>query len=95
VRVATEDAVDFDEQLRKPRVGEDGEPVVARGLAVLEARGGADGAMLLQRFVRRIGDHEVHGLGRQLAQPRHGVALCEVKLRNGRPVHARHLRMQV
>src|SRR5262249_24376006 len=57
--------------------------------AVLEPRGRADRPVLLQRLVRRIGDHQVGRLGRQRAQPRHRVVLREVKLqRHGRAVDA-------
>src|SRR5262249_49419226 len=82
VRLAPQHAVALGEQLGEPGVGKDREPVVARRLAVLEPRGRADRAMLLERLVRRIRDDEIDRLGRQRAQPCHGVALREVKRRS-------------
>ena len=53
MRVAPEHAVGFGEQLAEARVRKDPEPIVARGLAVLEPRRRPDGAVLLERFVGR------------------------------------------
>ena len=69
MRVAPEHAVGFGEQLAEARVREDPEPVVARGLAVLEPRRRADGAVLLERFVGRIGDQQVDRFRRLVSQP--------------------------
>ena len=86
VRVGLEHAKHFGEQLAETLVRENAKPVVARGLAVLQARRRSDGAMLLERFVRRVGDHQIHGLGWQLAQPVHGIERSELEER----LHGRH-----
>src|SRR5678816_4953754 len=73
VAVLREHPVELGEQLVEAGVGEDREPVVARGLAVLEPRRRADRAMLLERLVRRIGDRERHRPRRQALEPGHRV----------------------
>ena len=73
MRVAPEHAVGFGEQLAEARVREDPEPVVARGLAVLEPRRRADGAVLLERFVGRIRDQQIDRFRGLVLQPAHGV----------------------
>ena len=91
VRVALEHAKHFGEQLREARVRKHREPVVARCLAVLQPRRRADGAMLLERLVGRVGDHQVDRLGRLLAQPVDGIERGE--LEEGR--HGRHYRLGI
>ncbi len=60
--VGPQHAIRLAQKLRQALVGDRGEPV--RG----QPRGGAARPVDLQRFVRRIGDHEVDGLGREAAQ---------------------------
>ena len=52
----------FAKQLGKSRVRKHREPVVARRLAVLQPRRGADSPMLFERFVGRIGNEEIDRL---------------------------------
>ncbi len=77
VTVGPQDPVELAEEPREAAVGEDVEPVVAGGLAVLEPGGGAHGAVLLQRLVGGIGDDQVHRLAGQGLEPLHGVELRE------------------
>src|SRR2546428_14171804 len=60
--VGPQPAVRLAQKLRQARGWDRGQPV--RG----PPRGGAARPVDLQRFVRRIGDHEVDGLGREAAQ---------------------------
>ena len=69
MRVPPEHAVGFGEQLAEARVREDPEPVVARGLAVLQPRRRADGAVLLERFVGRIRDQQIDRFRGLVSQP--------------------------
>jgi hypothetical protein len=77
--VRCEHPLDLSQKLREALVREDLEPVVARRLAVLEPSRGADGAVLLQRFVRRIGDEQIHRRARQSAQEVDRVELIEAE----------------
>src|SRR5262249_547894 len=73
VRVTPEDAVDFAKEFTEARVRENLEPVVARRLAVFQPSRRADGPMLLERFICRIGDDEIDGLWRLGLEPADGV----------------------
>src|SRR5262245_57367523 len=73
MRVLAQHPVDGGEEFAKAGVREDREPVIARGLAVLQPSGGTYRAVLLERLVWWIGDNEIYGLGGQLFQPRDGV----------------------
>ena len=82
MRVGLEHAVDLGKQLAEPRVREDLEPVVARRLAVLQPRRRADGAVLLERLVGRIGDDQVDGFRRQIAEPVDRIARRQLETHN-------------
>jgi hypothetical protein len=81
--VALEHAVDLFEELGESRVRKNLEPVVAGRLAVLEPRGRADRPVLLQRFVGRVGDQQIHRFGWEISKPPDGVLREQLERNRG------------